>query len=210
MEVISHRNSDYHLKVENGAHIYSQLICKFFVPNIITKRNWVTINCGKCLDNSIVFIHSNINTLKRYDFLKNYKNLILVCSQPSTCRIVKDLGKVIYLPLSVDTAYIKQFTCLNKDRECCYAGRRGKTNSAELKRFNIDFLQDLTHEELLYRMAKYRYVYAVGLTAIEAKVLGCNVLPYDTRFPDPTVWKIRDIRDMIPVLQTMLDAIDMV
>ena len=54
-------------------------------------------------------------------------------------------------------------------------------------------------------MARYRYVYAVGLTALEAKVLGCNVLPYDSRFPDPSVWVVRDIKDMIPYFQDLLD-----
>ena len=54
-------------------------------------------------------------------------------------------------------------------------------------------------------MSHYRYVYAVGLTALEAKVLGCNVLPYDSRYPDPSVWVVRDIKQMIPELQKLLD-----
>lgn len=58
-------------------------------------------------------------------------------------------------------------------------------------------------------MSHYRYVYAVGLTALEAKVLGCNVLPYDSRFPDPRVWVVRDIKQMVPEFQKLLDKLEM-
>lgn len=205
--IISHKNNDYKFPCENGAHIYSQLICKYFVPNIKTNRNWVTINCGKAVDNSIVFIHSNLNTEKKYAFLKDYKNLILVCSQKSTCKAVENLGKTIYLPLSIDLDYIKSFRCNTKDRQCCYAGRKGKCDMDSLPK-QIDYLYDMSHEELLYRMAHYHYVYAVGLTALEAKALGCNVLPYDQRFPDPQVWVVRDTKQMIPEFQKALDNLE--
>lgn len=205
--IISHLDKDYRPPCENGAHIYSELICKYFVPNIKTERNWVTINVGKCLDNSIVFIHSNLNTVKKYAFLKDYKNLVLVCSQPATCRAVENFGKVIYLPLSIDVNYVKTFANIH-DKEVCYAGRRTKNGCDELARKRIEFLSDIPHEELLRRMARYRYVYAVGLTALEAKILGCNVLPYDSRYPDPSVWIVHDIKDMIPTLQKLIDDID--
>lgn len=207
MQIISHKDKNYKMPCENGAHIYSQLICKYFVPNIITNRNWVTINCGKAVDNSIVFIHSNLNTEKKYSFLKDYKNLILVCSQKYTCKAVENLGKTLYLPLSIDLDYIKCFRSNIKDRQCCYAGRRGKCGMNSLPK-NIDYLYDISHEELLTRMAHYLYVYAVGLTALEAKALGCNVLPYDQRFPDPSVWIVRDIKQMISEFQNALDKIE--
>lgn len=207
MQVISHKDKSYNPPCENGANIYSQLICKYFVPNIKTNRNWVTINCGKAVDNSIVFIHSNLNTEKKYAFLMNYKNLILVCSQKSTCKAVENLGKTIYLPLSIDLDYIKSFRSNIKDRQCCYASRKGKCGMDALPKY-IDYLYDIPHEELLRRMAHYLYVYAVGLTALEAKALGCNVLPYDQRFPDPSVWVVRDIKQMIDIFQTELDKIE--
>ena len=206
--IISHLDKDYRPPCENGAHIYSELICKYFVPNIRTERNWVTINVGKACDNAIVFIHSNLNTIKKYDFLKKYKNLILVCSQLSTCRAVENLGKVIYLPLSIDVDYVKSFANHVHDKEVCYAGRRTKNGCDDLERRRVEFLSDIPHEELLRRMSHYRYVYAVGLTALEAKVLGCNVLPYDSRYPDPSVWKLYDIKQMVPVLQNLIDNID--
>ena len=202
--IISHLDKDYHPPCENGAHIYSELICKYFVPNIVTGMNWNTINVHKSMDNSIVFIHSNLNTVKRYGFLKDYKNQLLICSQQSTCRAVENLGTPVYLPLSIDVDYVQQFIT-TKDRYCCYAGRRAKADTETMKKNGIDILADLPHDELLKRMARYHYVYAVGLTALEAKCLNCNVLPYDQRFPNPAVWKVRNIKDMIPVLQNIID-----
>lgn len=208
--IINHLDKDYHPSCKNGANIYSQLICKFFVPNVKTERNWVTINVGKCVDNSIVFIHSNLNANKKHAYLKDYKNLILVCSQVSTMKDVQDYGIPVYLPLSIDTHYVKSFMNLNKDRNTCYAGRKGKTGYEQLKNQHVDLLCDMSHDELLKTMAKYLYVYAVGLTAIEALCLGCNLLPYDQRFPDPSVWKVKDCRNMIPVLQNLIDMCDKV
>lgn len=206
--IISHEDEDYHPFCENGAHIYSELICKFFIPNIETDRNWVTINMGKCYDHSIVFIHSNLNTIKKYGFLKDYKDLILVCSQYSTMKAVQKLGKTIYLPLSIDTHYVENFRKLNHERYICYAGRRGKVDYQLMRKNHVDMLCDMSHEELLKRMADYKYVYAVGLTALEALCLNCNILPYDIRFPDVRVWKLKDIRTMIPILQQKLDECD--
>ena len=57
-------------------------------------------------------------------------------------------------------------------------------------------------------MAMYKNIYAVGLTALEAKALGCNILPYDPRFPDPSVWKVRDIKTIYKELQKKIDKID--
>lgn len=203
--VISHLDKNYRPPCENGAHIYSQLICKYFIPNIRTDRNWVTINVKRAYDHSIVFIHSNLNTAKLYGYLSKYKDLVLVCSQPSTCRAVQHLDKVIYLPLSIDVDYVKKFDKHVKTKEICYAGRATKNGVDDLMRKNIDFLSNIPHNILLQYMADYKYVYAVGLTALEAKVLGCNVLPYDSRFPDPRVWVVRDIKDMIPYFQALLD-----
>ena len=57
-------------------------------------------------------------------------------------------------------------------------------------------------------MAKYKRVYAVGWTAIEAKILGAEVLPYDSRFPDPRVWKVIDNSEAAVILQQKLDKIE--
>lgn len=202
--IISHLDKDYNPPCENGANIYSQNICKFFIPNIDTDRNWVTVNIEKCLDHSIVFIHSNVGLPHKYDYLKKYKDLILICSQIKTAKALENYGHVEYLPLSVDVDYIKKFWVSNKDKSACYAGRYGKNGFSELERKRVDMLYNISHNELLHRMAYYHYVYAVGLTAIEAKVLGCNVLPYDSRYPVPSVWKVKACYEMIQPLQQII------
>ena len=72
----------------------------------------------------------------------------------------------------------------------------------------VDFIEGIPRDQMLDEMAKYKRVYAVGRTAIEAKVLGCEVLPYDPRFPDTDRWKVLDNRDASVILQRMINEID--
>lgn len=73
---------------------------------------------------------------------------------------------------------------------------------------NTDFLEELPRKILLTRMADYRHVFAVGRTAIEAKILDCNILAYDPRFPDTDFWQILDNKDAAKILQAKLEEID--
>ena len=57
-------------------------------------------------------------------------------------------------------------------------------------------------------MALYKRVYAVGRCALEAKILGCEILPYDSRYPDPSVWVVLDNSEVIPMLQKELDKLE--
>lgn len=208
MSIISHESPYYSNMKPNGALMYSIDICKYIIPRIKTDRNWVTINIRKSFDHSIVFIHSNINIDERYGFLKDYKDLILVCSQKSTMYKMRKYGRSIFLPLSIDVDYVKKFKC-SKYKGTCYAGRENKMHSDSLRhKEGIDYLCNYTHDGLLEAMAKYKNVYAVGLTALEAKALGCKILPYDPRFPDPSIWKVRDVKTIYKELQHKLDKID--
>ena len=208
--IISHQSQFYTNIKPNGALMYSIDICKYIIPKVKTDRNWVTINTGKCFDHSIVFIHSNIECDKKYSYLLNYKDLILVCSQKSTMYKMRKYGHAIYLPLAVDIEHIEKFK-RTKSRDTCYAGRENKINSHYLKhRAGVDYLCNFTHDGLLEKMSLYKNVYAVGLTAIEAKVLGCKILSYDERFPDPSIWEVRDIRESYKVLQEKINKIDMI
>ena len=205
MKIFSHESPEY-VKGNygiNGANLYSGEIVKYFIPNIKTTRNWVTINLqGYAFNHSIFFVHYNLKP-EIYEWLKEYKDVILVCSQPETMERVKDFGFPIYLPLSVPVDYVKQFRVEQKTKVKAYAGRKDKYASRNAR--NCDKLQDLTHEELLTEMAKYHYIYAVGRTAIEAKILGCKILKYDPRFPDTNRWKILDSMDAVKILQKELD-----
>ena len=174
-EVFSHLSEYYKTTQKpNGALLYSQEIVKYFIPNIQTTRNWVTIRVVPfAFDHSIVFIHNNLNPWF-YDYLQNYE---------------------------------KWKT--KKTKSVCYAGRKGKFASCNVP-LSTDHLQDMEHDDLLREMAKYRRVYAVGRTAIEAKILGCEVLPYDPRYPDPDVWRVVDTMDAVKMLQEGLNAIEKV
>lgn len=190
----------------NGAFFYSKEICKNMIPYINTYRNWITINIPPIgIDNSIVFIHNNKHP-ENYDWLGRYTDLILVCGIPETVEKVKHLGNAIYLPLSVDVKRVELYSC-EKTKDVAFVGRMAK-RMGYIFPPNTDYIENMPRNKLLAEMAKYRKVYAVGRAAIEAKVLGCEVLPYDERFPDPDIWKIVDNRDAAKILQTALNEID--
>lgn len=190
----------------NGAYYYSIEIVKYFIPAIKTDRSWVTVNVpGIGADHAIVFIHNNKMAPKVYDWLRRYDDLILVCGVPETCEKVKEYGTPIYLPLSVNVDEVIRYKC-EKDRDTAFAGRRVKRAGVPLE--GIDFLENIPREELLSEMAHYQKVYAVGRTAIEARVLGCEILPYDNRYPDPSIWEVVDTKDAIKLLQRELDKHD--
>lgn len=214
--IISHMHPKYRRKRENmaggkynGAFYYSREIVKNIIPNVETDRNWITINIKGCgADHAIVFIHNNLHP-ENYEWMKKYKDLVLICGVPDTCRKVQHLGKPIYLPISIDMEYIKQFQIPKKDKtkDAAFAGRKSKKRGLELPK-GIDYLEDLPRERLLPRMAEYRTIYAVGRTAIEARALGCIVKPYDPRYPDPELWQVLDNRETAHMLQIHLNMLD--
>ena len=210
--IIDHDHEEYRAKWEkigtgkyNGAFYYSKEIVKNIIPNVETDYNWITILVpGVALDHSIVFVHNNLHP-EYYDFLAGCKDLILVCGIKETCEKVKHLGKTIYLPLSIDVGYVKQFA-RPKTKGTAYVGRKEKTRFGTLPK-GIDYIHGLKREDMLPVMAEYENVYAVGRTAIEAKALGCIVLPFDRRYPDPELWKVIDNKDAARMLQKEIDRI---
>lgn len=212
MKIINHNSASYlernpyDYQHRNGAFIYSQEICKNIIPLIKTNRPWVTVNDYKsCFDNAIVFIHNNLNP-QNYEWLSKYEDLILVCGLESTCEKVAHLGRTIYLPLSVDIQYVEKFK-QEKIYDRAYVGRSSKLFLGEIPPDTL-ILSGMPRELLLPKMARFDKVYAVGRCAIEAKILGCEVLPYDYRFPDPSVWKVLDNKDAAMMLQEKLDALE--
>ena len=190
----------------NGAYYYSVEIVENIIPEIKTDRNWVTINvAGACKDHSIVFIHNNVD-VSRYEWLKNFKDLILVCGIPETCEKVKHLGKPVYLPLSIDLDLVQSFKVKKKTKDVCYAGRSEKKTD-EIPA-GTDLLENMERVQLLKAMAPYKQVYAVGRVALEAKALGAEVLPYDPIYPDPSIWTVYDNKEVIEILQKAIDEID--
>lgn len=214
--IIDHNNLRYQrirenagANMYNGAYYYSREIVKNIIPKVKTDRNWITVNVeGAGCSHAIVFIHNNLQP-ERYEWLYQYgfTDLILVCGLERTCEMVKHLGTPIYLPLSIDLEYMKKFMGIEKTKDTAYAGRKSKTNMGRLPD-DIDYLCGMKRAQLLKHMAEYKNIYCVGRTAIEAKVLGCRVLPYDERFPDPDIWRIVDNSIAAEILQQQLDIID--
>lgn len=207
--IIDH-NSPYYQRPQhagkyNGAYYYSKEIVENIIPKVSTDRSWLTINAkdAPVPSGSIVFIHNN-KYPQFYSWLAGKKDLILVCGIPETMDMVRHLGTPIYLPISIDVDYVKQFRA-HKTRDVCYAGRASKKENLPN---GVDLLQGLPREDLLERMARYRSVYAVGRTALEAKVLKCKILPYDERFPDVKRWQVVDNSEAALMIQKELDRID--
>lgn len=192
----------------NGAYYYALEIERNIIPKIETDRNWVLLNCkGFARHHSVVFIHNNLNP-QAYDWLKmwGYKDLVLVCGIPETCEKVAHIGRTIYLPLSIDVAEVEQYKT-EKTRKAAFVGRAAKRKGIEFPE-DIDYLEGMERSQLLQEMAKYETVYAVGRCAIEAKALGCEIKPYDPRFPDPSIWKVVDNSEAAAMLQERLNEID--
>lgn len=218
MTIIDHNHPIYRKKWHNtpkinrynGAFYYSKEIVKNIIPNVKTDRNWLTIRVEDlCMDHSIVFIHNNLHP-ERYDCLKNYKDLILVCGVPEIMEKVAHLGTPIYVPLSIDLEYVKQFAVPKEERHgSVYVGRPVKRTYTNVEIPNdIDIIEGVKRQDMLPMMAKYETVYAVGRTAIEAKALGCKLKAYDPRFPKVSFWKPLDNKEAAKILQKELDKID--
>lgn len=215
--IISHNHPRYLRRRENagankynGAYYYSREIVKNIIPRVETDRNWVTINIpGEGCNHAIFFVHNNLQP-EKYDWIKQYgfQDIVMVCGTPETAENMKERGwNAIYLPLSIDTEYIKQFKVQEKTKSAAFAGRKSKTIFGNLPE-GIDYLYGMKRADLLKRIAEYEKIFAVGRTAIEAVALNCEIMPYDVRFPDPSIWKVIDNKDAAKLLQKKLDMID--
>lgn len=193
----------------NGAYYYAKEIEENIIPHVETDRNWVLLNLkGHCYDHSIVFAHQNILT-NVYEWLKDYKDLVIVVGVKSSINKLKKYGKVIYLPLSINVKELDIYKKLiKKDRDVAYAGRKAKLGYEGVNIPKCDHITDVNRDQMLTQMARYHNIYAVGRTAIEAKALGCNVLPYDPRYPDPSIWQVVDNSEAADILNKKLKEID--
>ena len=208
---VKKRNSLVEGNKFNGAYYYSREIVRNIIPHVKTDRNWVTVRLADIPipDHSIVFIHNNRNP-NYYEFLREYKDLILVCGLERTVDNMQYFGKAIYLPLSIDVEYVKRFRVEEKTKEMAFAGRLIKISKmyhAPVPK-ECDILTNMSQHRLLQAMADYKKVYCTGRTALQAKVLGCEIGVHDPNFPDPRIWKVIDNRDAAKMLQDMLNEID--
>ena len=213
--IISHLSPEYQkLRIfhNNGAFYYSKELVENIIPYIKTDRNWITINAeNTCLDHSIVFIHNNKNP-ERYTWLSSYKDLILVCSSIKTLKTMIEMFPKfhsIFIPLSIDTEYVKKFKAKRKTKTVGYFGRREKLPESLSMNDKIEKIygEDENRDELLKQVAKFKKIFAIGRCALEAKCLGCEVISHDGEYENQT-WDLIDNKDVIPELQRLLDEID--
>lgn len=195
----------------NGAYYYSKEIVENIIPLVKTDRPWITINNygNRCQNRAIVFIHNNKDIKSSYMWLYRYKNIIGVCGVQKTADIMQKWmphNKFIYLPLSIDTEEVLKHKH-KKTKDVAYVGRRAKMAWGNIPE-DCDVISDMPRDELLDEMSKYRKVYAVGRCAIEAKALGCEVLPYDPRYPDPSIWEVINNKKAAEILQQKINEID--
>ena len=140
----------------NGCWYYSNEIVKNIIPNVKTWRGWNTV--GRELtgmqDHMIVFLHDN-STPWHYDWLKKYKDLVLICSSEYTLNSVIHSGHTVLLPMSIDTEYVKRFKVEEKTKDTCFAGNvwvKENMTSPDLSVLiagKVDFFSGLPREKLL-------------------------------------------------------------
>ena len=193
----------------NGCWYYSNEIVDNIIPNVKTWRGWNTV--GRELDgmedHMIVFLHDNAYPWN-YDWLKNYKDLVLVCSSKYTRDSVIYFGHTILLPMSVDTEYVKKFRT-KKTKDTCFVGNEWvKDNTSTKIPKDVVYLRNMPREKLLAELAKFRNAFCIDRCAIEAAVLGCNLLEIETAYSCDNVGSILDNRDAAKILQKELDKLD--
>jgi hypothetical protein len=81
------------------------------------------------------------------------------------------------------------------------------TNPSVLIPGKVDFFSAMPREELLKEVAQYRRAFAIDRCAQEVQVLGCELLPIDTRYHCDTT-EVLDNRDAAKILQEELNKID--
>ena len=201
--------------IYNGAYYYSKEIVKNIIPNVKTNRPWDTLGLRGTgsFDDAIVFLHHNVDFEQTYGrwLGKRYKNQVFIVNQWATYDCVKSRGlPVFFLPLSIDTKYVKQYKT-KKTKEACYAGNRWFFRRPDLEKYipeGVDFPPDnIPREELLKFMAPYKTCYAIARCALEAQALGCEIKKCDSRF-NPEDFPLIDNKEAAKMLQKILDDYD--
>ena len=193
----------------NGCWFYSNEIVNNIIPNVKTWRGWNTV--GRELDgmqdHMIVFLHDNAYPWN-YDWLKNYEDLVLVCSSKYTRDSVKFFGHTVLLPMSIDTEYVKQFKT-KKTKDTCFVGNIWvKANTTTKIPEGTVYLENMPREELLKELAKFRKAYAIDRCKLEALCLDCEVQDMETTYGCDNVGEVLDNREAAKILQSELNKID--
>lgn len=192
----------------NGCYYYSREIVKNIIPRVKTWRDWNTVgrDFEGMHDHMIVFLHDN-STPWNYEWLRKYKDLVLVCSSQYTMDSVKYSGRAIFLPMSIDTDYVKKFKHRHT-KDYAFVGNIWVLENCNDSMSEVDILSGLSRPKLLDAMSRYKHVYCQDRCALEAECLGCKVERIDTRYSVDTVGRVVDNKEAAEILQKELDKLE--
>lgn len=198
----------------NGLYYYAKNIERFIIPRVNTWRTWNTVGIKACggEDNMIFFVHNNLDA-RKYIWLKKYQNCLLVCGTRHMVGPMAQYGISTYLPLSIDIKSTKRFGLgTKKDQDACYMGNPWKFRDKDVAKYVPPWVHrfgQMPREQLLPIVAHYRTVYAMGLCAVEAQALGCEVKQCWWRYPEPEKdFPLFDCADAAKLLQKAVDLLD--
>jgi hypothetical protein len=196
--------------VFNGAYFYSKEIEDNILPRIDADLFVVTVGASiyqpdDIPDGAVVVCHENRTPAINYNHLFR-KGILWVCSKQSTADTMRSYGeKAAYVPLSIDTEYVRTFAA-EKTKEVAFVGNKWGFKADYLANLpsDIDQLSDLPREDLLREMAKYKRVIAEGRCLMEAQVLGAEGEVPKYKNLEAVFVKPLDNRDAIPYWQEAL------
>lgn len=172
-----HQASHY---TNNGGYFYGKEIEENILPHFdYLDATVITVAASlyrpETVGRAVVVCHDNRDTLRSY-ILWLKKDMLFVCSKESTVKTLRDAGeRAMYVPLSIDTEYVKQFVT-DKTKEVAFVGNKWgfKKDYLESLPADIDQLSGMSREDLLREMAQYKRVIAEGRCLMEAQVLGAK------------------------------------
>lgn len=198
----------------NGAYWYAKEIENIILPELSHLNLWInTVGANfftprEIPKGAVIVCHDNINTVRTY--MKLFRlGVLWICSKQEVADILTEHGeKAVYIPLSVDTEYVKQFKRKRRTKDTAYVGNAWSFKKKYLSSLpdNIDQLNGMEREDLLKEMAKYRNVIAEGRCLIEAMVLGANWSLPTYENINIIEREVLDTREALPMWCEVLEA----
>lgn len=196
----------------NGLYYYSQTFEKYIVPKVNTDRPWHLIGLKSCggENNMIVLVHDNLHPDKVYSYLRKYTNTVCICNTRDSAEAVSKYSYSIFLPTCVEIEEVRQFgKGVKKDQDACFAGNPWPALRDEIEQFVPPWVHrfgPMPREQFLPILAHYKNVYAIGVTAVEARALGCNILKRRAKF-EPEDFPLFDCKDAVKCIEHALDLV---
>ena len=119
--------------------------------------------------------------------------------------MLKEGESAIYIPLSIDTDYVKQFK-RRKTKEIAFVGNAWAFKKSYLSTLpkSIAQISNLERDDLLREIAQYKRVIAEGRCLMEAQALGCKCEVPKYENLESVYVDLLDSRDAIPLWQEAL------